>query len=833
MVGCFACRLEETKTRTDKKLGVRNSVGTFVGFATYKNVYGAVILTGKDTHIVGNLQVVFDSLFMPFKDKPTTNPRLETLYKVLGRVNDRLKANSCNNGTVQASDSGGNPKSSDEGDSEDEGGLIPDIIQDDINLVDDGAESSDDDVVDKTVEEMQQVLVKVPAFNPLRTEEARKLKLLPIPTVMKRVNAVEDDADEQILEQLGENEVVGMRQDVDPVQEVQSSSRTRTPGGRLTRSSSRRGDTATLASRIVSSQKSGKPMLRLPGVKLKLNTNSSFKVSRTALLSNKLLLVGRRLLRYFPSVGNFYGTVKRYNLSKDTYTLKFSDGSWEEITFDDAMKLIPKSWWQKEAEQVALAEYCCLLEARETACGLSKVNIPGTKFTEPTDWSSMLMAPDLEFWMKAVRLEYDTLVRMGCWDIVDIPSDTMLLGVRWVFKIKMIENEYERHKARLVVKGYMQQQGVHYTQSFSPTISQVSLRIVMALTSMKGFRSWDLDATSAFVSAPLPEGETVYMEQIPGFPLPKGKCLKLKRTLYGLVQAPLAFYKLCREVYISVGYRQLETEECIFVRYENNVKAGSVTDIDGRTLTSLADMQEIPLSDRVYQDCPHEIAVVIILLYVDNTGIRSNCPQLVEKFHADVRANGKIDLNFTGDLSWFLGVRYSYGDDGSVSCDQQHYIEAMAKKWLLEGCDVSSSEDFVKKIQPCKLPLMCNVDLDSIAASEQPADAAFVTKYQKLIGELLYLSVNTMPEIGFVMSCLTRYMSKPTQKLGEYAKQVVRYAWGRRDAKWTWCASKAKAPLRPGDIGSFADSSWADVKPSRKSTNCHYILCNNALVHWR
>jgi len=102
---------------------------------------------------------------------------------------------------------------------------------------------------------------------------------------------------------------------------------------------------------------------------------------------------------------------------------------------------------------------------------------------------------------------------------------------------------------------------------------------------------------------------------------------------------------------------------------------------------------------------------------------------------------------------------------------------------------------------------MCNVDLDSIAVSEQPADAAFMAKYQKLIGEFLYLSVNTIPEIGFVMSCLTWYMMKPTQKLGEYAKQVVRYAWGRREAKLTWCASKVKAPLHPGDIGSFADSS--------------------------
>ena len=107
----------------------------------------------------------------------------------------------------------------------------------------------------------------------------------------------------------------------------------------------------------------------------------------------------------------------------------------------------------------------------------------------------------------------------------------------------------------------------------------------------------------------------------------------------------------------------------------------------------------------------------------------------------------------------------------------------------------------MKKIQPCKLPLMCNVDLDSITASENPTDTVF--KYQKLIGDLLYLSVNTMSEIGFVMSCLTRYMTKPTQKLGEYGKQVVRYAWGRRDAKLTWCVSKTKVPLRPEDIDSL------------------------------
>jgi hypothetical protein len=109
----------------------------------------------------------------------------------------------------------------------------------------------------------------------------------------------------------------------------------------------------------------------------------------------------------------------------------------------------------------------------------------------------------------------------------------------------------------------------------------------------------------------LPDDEVVYMDAIPGFPLPKGKCLRLLRTLYGLVQL--------------------------------------------RTLTTLADLKVIPEVERVYPDCPHDVAVVNILLYVDNTGVRSNCPTLVQQFHANVRTEGRIDLNFTGNLSWFIG----------------------------------------------------------------------------------------------------------------------------------------------------------------------------------
>ena len=87
----------------------------------------------------------------------------------------------------------------------------------------------------------------------------------------------------------------------------------------------------------------------------------------------------------------------------------------------------------------------------------------------------------------------------------------------------------------------------------------------------------------------------------------------------------------------------------------------------------------------------------------------------------------RLELHYN---SWFLGVRYSYGEDDFVSCDQQHYIEAMVKTWLSEGTVICSIDEASKVINPCKFPLMCNADLDEIAVSETPGDPAFVAKYQ-------------------------------------------------------------------------------------------------------
>ena len=69
--------------------------------------------------------------------------------------------------------------------------------------------------------------------------------------------------------------------------------------------------------------------------------------------------------------------------------------------------------------------------------------------------------------------------------------------------------------------------------SFSSTASHVTLRVILVLTAMVGFKSWDLDATCAFISVPLPKGQKMYLKTIEGYPLPKGKVLKLLKLFMG------------------------------------------------------------------------------------------------------------------------------------------------------------------------------------------------------------------------------------------------------------------------------------------------------------
>ena len=89
----------------------------------------------------------------------------------------------------------------------------------------------------------------------------------------------------------------------------------------------------------------------------------------------------------------------------------------------------------------------------------------------------------------------------------------------------------------------------------------------------------------------------------------------------------------------------MKSDECVFVRQEDNVRKGSKSAKNRKPIVSLTEMSVIPEEDRVFKDCIHEYDVFFILIYVDNTAVYSNCETLVRRFHAEVRIDGSIDLS--------------------------------------------------------------------------------------------------------------------------------------------------------------------------------------------
>jgi hypothetical protein len=78
--------------------------------------------------------------------------------------------------------------------------------------------------------------------------------------------------------------------------------------------------------------------------------------------------------------------------------------------------------------------------------------------------------------------EIDALHAQGTWDLVPLPYAKNLLGYKWVYRIK--KNTYgsiARHKARLIAKGFGQEEGIDYNETFSSVVKSTTVRLVLAL----------------------------------------------------------------------------------------------------------------------------------------------------------------------------------------------------------------------------------------------------------------------------------------------------------------------------------------------------------------
>eukprot|EP00253_Pinus_taeda_P031422 PITA_31422 len=129
--------------------------------------------------------------------------------------------------------------------------------------------------------------------------------------------------------------------------------------------------------------------------------------------------------------------------------------------------------------------------------------------------------------------ELKQIEKNNTWELVPRPKDKNVIGTKWIFKNKLNENgEVIRNKARLVCKGYAQQEGIDFKETFAPIARLEAIRMFLALSSFQKFKVFQMGVKSAFLNGDLEE--EVYIEQPDGFILGNNPNLvcRLKKALY-------------------------------------------------------------------------------------------------------------------------------------------------------------------------------------------------------------------------------------------------------------------------------------------------------------
>jgi histone deacetylase 1/2 len=144
-------------------------------------------------------------------------------------------------------------------------------------------------------------------------------------------------------------------------------------------------------------------------------------------------------------------------------------------------------------------------------------------------------------WKPAMDEEYDALIKNNTWHLVPSTRGQNVIDCKWVYKVKRKANgTVDRYKSRLVAKGFKQQYGIDYEDTFSLVVKAVTIRVVLSLVVSRGWSLRQLEVKNAFLHSVLKE--EVYMRQPPRYETRLGHVCKLDKALYGLKQAPRAWY---------------------------------------------------------------------------------------------------------------------------------------------------------------------------------------------------------------------------------------------------------------------------------------------------
>ncbi|GJZ85563.1 zinc finger, CCHC-type containing protein [Tanacetum coccineum] len=168
---------------------------------------------------------------------------------------------------------------------------------------------------------------------------------------------------------------------------------------------------------------------------------------------------------------------------------------------------------------------------------------------DPRTYNEAMQSRDAAFWKEAIDDEIGSIMENNTWVLSDLPPGCKPLGCKWIFKRKMkVDGTIDKFKARLVIQGFRQKEGIDYFDTYAPVARITTIRLLLALAAIHNLVIHQMDVKTTFLNGDL--DEEVYMKQPEGFVMPgnEHKVCKLVKSYTAETSNLSSGIKIC-EVY--------------------------------------------------------------------------------------------------------------------------------------------------------------------------------------------------------------------------------------------------------------------------------------------
>ncbi|KAG8486207.1 hypothetical protein CXB51_019494 [Gossypium anomalum] len=404
-------------------------------------------------------------------------------------------------------------------------------------------------------------------------------------------------------------------------------------------------------------------------------------------------------------------------------------------------------------------------------CGISKTKLFSSVVTEKEPISIQEAFQSLQ-WTAAAQAEYQALLSNHTWDLMPLPVGRRAVGCKWISKVKRNDDgSVARYKGRLVVKGYLQEAGINFHETFSPVVKPTMIRVVLAIAVSLGWSLRQVDVNNAFLNGDL--SEEIYMVQPLGFEQQgsNGQQLvcRLRKALYGLKQAPRAWFHKLREFLLTSKFETSKADNSLFIQRSGN-------------------------------------QLLYVLVYVDDIIVTGSDSSAINQFVKSL--HHQFSLKDLGKLNYFLGIEVTYTTDGLV-LNQKKYILDLLKKASMD----KSSSSPILMVSTCRLSAHAGSSVD---------DKSF---FRSIVGALQYVVI-TRPDIAFSVNKVCQFMHRPLDTHFKAVKRILRYLQGTLNYGLHFHRTTKFV------LEGYSDLSWGSDIDDRRSTSGYCIFFGGNPISW-